>query len=121
MKYMDQKTLNQIEKVINKSLTEQEKRLEQRFATKDDLRTFATKDDLKGFATRDDLKGLEKRLNNHFATKNDLKQLREDIANDTAELVNGIAETFDKARTEDRKILNSHELRISTLENKAAA
>lgn len=41
------------------------KLLEEKFATKDDLKNFAAKDDLKSFATKDDLKS--------FATKDDLK------------------------------------------------
>lgn len=63
---MDQNALNQLEELINKALLAQEKRLEKRFATKDDLRIVATKDDLKDFAAKNDLKSL--------ATKEDLKK-----------------------------------------------
>jgi hypothetical protein len=38
------------------------KSIEEKMATKDDLKGFATKDDLKGFATKDDLKATKKDL-----------------------------------------------------------
>jgi hypothetical protein len=55
-------------------------RLEQRFATKDDLQRFATKDDLQRFATKDDLQ--------RFATKDDLQRFatKDDLAATEARL-----------------------------------
>jgi hypothetical protein len=47
------------------------KKLEKKFATKDDLKRFATKDDLKGFATKDDLK--------KYATKDDILDFKDAI------------------------------------------
>ena len=84
------------------------KRFDAKFATKDDLvamekrfdAKFATKDDLKKFATKDDL--------NRFATKNDLKQMKKEIIDDIADMIeNKIV-----------KILNEHEMRLDRLEKR---
>lgn len=48
-----------------------------KFATKDDLKKFATKDDLKKFAIKDDLTSMEQRLNTKFATKDDLTSMEQ--------------------------------------------
>jgi hypothetical protein len=43
---MNQLDLKQIKEVIDESLQAQERRLDKKFATKDDLKQFATKEDL---------------------------------------------------------------------------
>lgn len=45
------------------------------FATKEDLKNFTTKDDLKDFVIKDDLAALEFRMGKKFATKDDLLEL----------------------------------------------
>jgi|GEM_PF-6552319 len=78
--------------------------MDERMATKDDLKGFATKDDLNGFATKDDLRA--------YATKNDLERFKEEIL----EEIRPIAKAVDK----DAVTLVGHEKRITMLERKAA-
>jgi hypothetical protein len=64
-------------------------RLEQRFATKDDLQRFATKDDLQRFATKDDLQRFATKDDlQRFATKDDLQRFatKDDLAATEARL-----------------------------------
>ena len=77
----------------------------------------ATKDDLKNFATKDDLKAMEERMDAKYVTKEDLKAMEErlDAKMDKkfAEQSQEIAEQFHKAfesaeRIHKQNILTSH-------------
>jgi len=60
------------------------KRLEEKMATKDDLKNFITKEDAKNFATKDDLKNFATKDDlKNFATKDDLKNFatKDDLKN----------------------------------------
>ncbi len=99
-----------------------------RFATKDDLKKFATKDDLRKFATKDDFNRLEKKvdrleqkfdcsekkfdrlliitinikedLKNKYATKDDLSVVKDELLSH----IDGLARNYDSLETE--RIMN---------------
>lgn len=72
-------------------------RIEERMATKDDLRGFATRDDLKGFATKDDLKGFATRDDfKGFATKDDLDVVVREVRTGYADVNESLAAIHDK-------------------------
>ncbi len=81
-----------------------------RFATKEDLKRFATKEDLKRFATKEDLKD--------FVTKDDLAVVREDLSvlkDDVKEIkkdMKSLSRAFDK----DAETVLRHERRITIIE-----
>jgi hypothetical protein len=94
--------------------------VEERMATKDDLKKFATKDDLKRFATKDDLK--------RFATKDDLKRFatKEDLESRACkteqfilvqfeELKHDVLGALQDVRSNDYQLAN-HEERLRVLE-----
>ena len=106
--------------------------LQQRFATKDDLKRFATKDDLKRFATKDDLK--------RFATKDDLARCatRDDLARlegtvdarfrEVARQLDSLNAKIDSVLTFARGktgnydlVLDEHDHRIRDLESQVAS
>jgi len=82
------------------------------FATKDDLKSFATKKDLQKFATKDDLVLMENGIRRDMATKDDIRSLRADMSDFKEEIIGCITE----------EILNLHEVfgrhdeRIQSLE-----
>ena len=77
----------------------------------------ATKDDLKNFATKDDLKAMEERMDAKYATKEDLKAMEErlDAKMDKkfAEQSQEIAEQFHMAFESAERIHKQMEARIN--------
>lgn len=108
---MDQKTLKQIQEIINQAL--------KNVTTKDDFKDFATKDDLKHFATKDDLKNFATKKDlERFATKDDFKhelsKLNKDIVREIEDLSEFIT-TLDKQKT-DRIETEALKQRVDILE-----
>lgn len=81
------------------------KKLERKFATKDDLKKFATKDDLKKCATKDDLK--------NYATRDDLVNFKDDILSEIIKLREDIEVVIGY-----RDMIEDHDQRIGKLEAK---
>ncbi|MEK7189427.1 MAG: hypothetical protein AAB666_00400 [Patescibacteria group bacterium] len=76
---MDQEIKNEFEELA-RMVAEGFQSIEERMATKDDLKNFATKDDLKNFATKDDLKILEKMMEDGFSSlRSELSTIRKDL------------------------------------------
>lgn len=117
---MDQKTLNQLEKllqeILNKSLANLVTKGDAKaFLKKDDLQNFATKDDLKKFITKDDAK--------NFVTKDDLYSLKKELLvklNKLDEMQMAIFKTVDKVK-EDKQTVKSLDARVTKLEREVFA
>ncbi len=84
---MDQEIKQEFEKMnhefeeLARMVAEGFQSIEERMATKEDLKAFATKEDLKAFATKEDLKQLENRMEEGFSSlRSELSTVRKDLA-----------------------------------------
>jgi hypothetical protein len=91
---MDQKTLKQLEKLIQKLLNQS-------------MLNVATKDDLKNFATKDDFKQL----------KADLKQLKADLIEEIKDSEGFIVGSVDKHKA-DKVVVEELDKRVTKIERK---
>ena len=80
--------------------------INQKFATKDDLKRFATKDDLKKFATKDDLKTFKDEIIHEFNVV--AENIHKDVAGANADEISLIK----------NQKLPDHEQRIQRIEKK---
>lgn len=108
---MDPKTFK---KLLQEELLAQEKRLEKRFTTKNDLKAelMGLEKRLdKKFATKDDLFSLENRMDTKFATKDDLLKMKdeliseiekakEDVTNDLSDVIKQVVGSIDENKAE---------------------
>lgn len=95
------------------------KLLEQKFATKDDLKRFATKEDLKGFATKDDLIGLAHitEVEAIFEKHQALTDKKLDKIITILDSVVGELQTIRQEQTVTGHQLQDHEDRLTVLES----
>jgi len=105
---MDPKSLKQIEQVLNKSLVAQEKRLERKFVTKDDLSKELQ-------VVKNDLKLVKSTM----VTKDDLPHFRKEITEDISEVVKQVIESIDE-RKADKTHVNLIGARVTQIERKLA-
>lgn len=105
---------------LNVATKEDLRRIEEKMATKEDLKQFATKDDLEKFATKEDVKRIEGEIQDirqSMATKEDLKQYatKEDLAREVKRLEEKMATKQDVEELKRR--LDEVENKMATKED----